>query len=190
MPMHHLITTAFAVIAALIGCCLTDDVFTRLALIAGPAGVAVVLWDLRRNPHCETKTMKPIYIARMGSSVAAVLIALREREPGTLLETEEVCRLIGCEPGRVWTHLKAAGHRGVLDVFVDRGSVRVGLVEGLTVRDDPTPNGVLLQVYRTEDESLIDSAPMIQRVVSAADAAPLRVAAPRSVFELGGRAHG
>lgn len=40
-----------AAVLALAGCLLTDDTFTRLALVAGVVGIAVVLIDLARPPH-------------------------------------------------------------------------------------------------------------------------------------------
>lgn len=36
---------------AFVGCWLTDDLFTQVAMVAGAAGVAVVLADLARYPH-------------------------------------------------------------------------------------------------------------------------------------------
>jgi hypothetical protein len=46
--------TLLAVLAAGIGCVLTDDTFTRLAMVGGAIGVHVVLRDLERHPRKES----------------------------------------------------------------------------------------------------------------------------------------
>jgi hypothetical protein len=45
--------TLLAVAAAVVGFVLVDDVFTRLAMVAGVIGVHVVLRDMERHPRKE-----------------------------------------------------------------------------------------------------------------------------------------
>lgn len=51
MHAHHTPVALVAFVLSLIGCLLTDDLFTQVAMVAGAAGVAVVLADLKRHPH-------------------------------------------------------------------------------------------------------------------------------------------
>jgi hypothetical protein len=51
MHAHHALVALLAFALSFIGCCLTDDLFTQVAMVAGAAGVAVVLADLQRHPH-------------------------------------------------------------------------------------------------------------------------------------------
>lgn len=58
MHAHHTRVALVAFVLSLIGCMLTDDLFTQVAMVAGAAGVAVVLADLhfcpRRQPTERT----------------------------------------------------------------------------------------------------------------------------------------
>jgi len=51
MHAHRAVVALVAFSLSFIGCLLTDDLFTQVAMVAGAAGVAVVLADLQRYPR-------------------------------------------------------------------------------------------------------------------------------------------
>lgn len=51
MNAHRTAVALVAFVLSFVGCWLTDDLFTQVAMVAGAAGVAVVLADLQRYPH-------------------------------------------------------------------------------------------------------------------------------------------
>jgi hypothetical protein len=51
MHAHHALVALVAFALSFVGCWLTDDLFTQVAMVAGALGVAVVLADLHSCPR-------------------------------------------------------------------------------------------------------------------------------------------
>lgn len=191
MPLHYILTGLIAALIALVGCWLTDDTFAGVAMGAGAVGVAVVLWDLQRYPHRPYNTdhgrsNMSYYTARRDSKTAQLLVHFSEY-PDDTLTGDQAADLMDCKPSRVRSTCQALRKRGLVIVSVADHGMQLHLGEKVRIDvDEDTVAAWIVGTELDEDESM----PRVQRTISAADAPRLAVCAPRSVFELGGRAHG
>lgn len=191
MPLHYILTGLIAALIALVGCWLTDDTFAGVAMGAGAVGVAVVLWDLQRYPHRPYNTdhgssNMSYYTARRDSKTAQLLVHFAER-PDDTLTGDQAADLMGCGLNQVRAVCQVMRKRALVIVAATDDGMEVRLAEH--VRIDVDADTVAAWIVGTElDEE--ESMPRVQRTISAAEAPRLAVRAPRSVFELGGRAHG
>lgn len=191
MPLHYRTTIACVALLALLGCWLTDDVFTRLAIAAGAVGVAVVLADLHTQPRrvddADTGSINmSFYTARRGARLFPLLAYLAEH-PGAVITSDQAAAVMGCEVKQVRSLCAGLAVRGLLQLPLDdMSALHVRLGDGVTVTVDVSEVTAWSSELSQDEESM----PPVQRRISAADAAPMIVSAPRSVFELGGRAHG
>lgn len=190
MPMHYRITIVCAVLLALVGCWLSDDVFTRIAIAGGALGIAVVLGDLHINPHRAQDAEQGIsvmsyYTSQEGSRVFPLLTYLAQH-PEETLSSEQVAALMGCEVKQVRSLCLGLVSRKLVTMPMLGDRLHVVLMPGVQI--DAMRGKVTAWAPDVGDEG--EPMPLIQRRISAADAPPMVVTAPRSVFELGGRAHG